>query len=153
MWHVPPKSRVHSPSSGGRDAPGGAVMMWREHILVQNPNPTQCPLNYWDGRDGLEVPAGATGATSLSRLSLQFQFSCSIVSNSLQPGTCSNSRPLSRWCHPTISSFVIPFSSCFQSFPASGSFPMSQFFASGGQSIGASASVSVLTMNNRTDFL
>ena len=62
------------------------------------------------------------------------------------PGTCSNSRPLSQWCHPTISSSVIPFSSCPQSFTALGSFPMSQFFASGGQSIGASVSASVLPM-------
>ena len=54
---------------------------------------------------------------------------------SLSPGVCSNSCPLSWWCHPTISSSVTPFSSCPQSFPASGSFPMSQFFASGGQSI------------------
>ena len=92
------------------------------------------------------------------------QFSCSVVSNSLQPhelqharspypsptpGTCSNSCPSSWWCHPTISSVVIPFSSCFQSFPASGSFQMSQFFASGGQSIGVSASVSVLPMNTQ----
>ena len=51
------------------------------------------------------------------------------------PGACSNSCPLNRWCHPTISSSVVPFSSCFQSFPASGSFPMGQFFASGDQSI------------------
>ena len=58
-----------------------------------------------------------------------------------------NSCPLSRWCHPTISSSVIPFSSCPQSFPASGSFQMSQFFTSGGQSIGVSASTSVLPMN------
>ena len=58
-----------------------------------------------------------------------------------------NSCPPSRWCHPAISSSVIPFSSCLQSFPASGSFPMSQFFASGGQSIGISASASVLPMN------
>ena len=63
------------------------------------------------------------------------------------PGAGSNSCPLSQWCHPTISSSVIPFSSCLQSFPASGSFPMSQFFASGGQSIGVSASASVLPMN------
>ena len=78
------------------------------------------------------------------------QFSCSVVSDSLQPhglqharSPCpsstpraySNSCPLSRWCHPTISSSVIPFSSCLQSFPASGSFQMSQFFISGGQSI------------------
>ena len=59
----------------------------------------------------------------------------------------SNSCPSSQWCHPTISSSVIPFSSCLQSFPASGSFPRSQFFTSGGQSIGASASASVLPMN------
>ena len=63
------------------------------------------------------------------------------------PGACSNSCPLSRWCHPTISSSAVPFSSCLQSLPASGSFPMSQFFTSGGQSIGASASASVLPMN------
>ena len=90
------------------------------------------------------------------------QFSRSVVSDSLwphglwhtrlpcpspTPRACSNSSPLSQWCHPTISSSVIPFSSCLQSFPASGSFPMSQLFASGGQSIGASASASVLPMN------
>ena len=63
------------------------------------------------------------------------------------PGAYSNSCPLSRWCHPTISSSVILFSSHLQSFPASGSFPMSQFFTSGGQRIGVSASASVLPMN------
>ena len=63
------------------------------------------------------------------------------------PGACSNSCPSSQWCHPTIPSSVIPFSSCLQSFPESGSFPVSQFFAPGGQSIGASASASVLPMN------
>ena len=62
-------------------------------------------------------------------------------------GAYSNSCPLSRWCHPTISSSVIPFSSGFQSFPASGSFPMSELFAWGGQNIGVSASASVLPMN------
>ena len=62
----------------------------------------------------------------------------------LSPRACSNLCPSSRWCHPTISSFVTPFSSCPQSFPASGSFPMSQLFASGGQNIGASASAWVL---------
>ena len=60
---------------------------------------------------------------------------------------CSNSCSSSQWCHPTISSSVIPFSSCLQSFPASRSFQMSQFFTSGGQSIGISASASVLPMN------
>ena len=90
------------------------------------------------------------------------QFSHSVVSNSLQPrglqhtrppypsltpGVNSNSCPLSWWCHPTISSSVIPFSFHLQSFPASESFQMSQFFASDGQSIGASASASDLPMN------
>ena len=63
------------------------------------------------------------------------------------PGAYSNSCPWSWWCHPTISSSVVPFSSCPQSFQASGSFPMNQFFASGGQSIGLSASSSVFPMN------
>ena len=62
------------------------------------------------------------------------------------PRVSSNSCPLSRWCHPTISSSVIPFSSCLQSFPASGSFPVSQLFASGGQNFGVSSSASVLPM-------
>ena len=90
------------------------------------------------------------------------QFSSSVVSNSLwshglqqarlpcpspTPGACSNSSPSSQWYHPTISSSVIPFSSCLPSFPASGSFQMSQFFVSRGQSIGVSASASVLPMN------
>ena len=61
----------------------------------------------------------------------------------IYPNLC----PLSRWCHPTISSSVIPFSSSLQSFPASGSFPRTQFFASGGQNIRVSASISVLPMN------
>ena len=65
----------------------------------------------------------------------------------LSPGVCSNSCPLGQWCHPTNSSFAAPFSFCLQSFPASGSFPMSQLFALGSQSIGASASASVLPMN------
>ena len=63
------------------------------------------------------------------------------------PGACSNSSPLSQWCHPTILSSVIPFSSHLQSFPASGSFLMSRLYASGGQRIGASISASVLPMN------
>ena len=89
------------------------------------------------------------------------QFSCSEVSNSLQPhglqharlpcpsptpGACSKSCPSSWWCHPAISSSVVPFS-CPQSFPASGSFPLSQLFTWGGQSIGVLASASVLPMN------
>ena len=65
------------------------------------------------------------------------------------PGAYSNSCPLSQWCPPTISSSVVPFSSCPQSLPASGSFPVSQLFAWGGQSIGVSASASVLPMNTQ----
>ena len=95
------------------------------------------------------------------------QFSHSVVSDSLwphglqhakppclspSPGVYSNSCPLSQWCHPTISSSVIPFSSCLQSFPASGSFQMSQLFTSGVQSIGVSASASVLPMNTQDWF-
>ena len=66
---------------------------------------------------------------------------------SLTPRVCSNSCPLSQWCHPTILSSVVLFSSCLQSFPTSGSFPMSRLFASGGRSIGASASSSVFPMS------
>ena len=68
-------------------------------------------------------------------------------------GACSNSCPSSQWCHLTISSSIVSFSSCLQSFSASGSFPMSQFFTSGGQSIGISASASVLPMNIQDWFL
>ena len=69
------------------------------------------------------------------------------------PGACSNSCPLSQWCHPTISSSAVPFSSCLQSFPVSGSFLKSWLSKLGGQSIGASASVSVLLMNTQDWFL
>ena len=95
-------------------------------------------------------------------LYITVQFSHSVMSDSLwshelqytrlscpspTPGVYPNSCPLSWWCHPTISSSVVPFSSCLQSFPASGSFKMSQLFTSGGQSIGVSASASVFPMN------
>ena len=97
-------------------------------------------------------------------LNLRVQFSHSVMSNSLQPHELQHTRPpcpspnprvhqnpclSSRWCHQTISSSVVPFSSCPQSFPASGSFPMSHFFASGDQSIGVSASTSVLPMKTQ----
>ena len=107
------------------------------------------------------MPPWTYFGTTLS-LADSVQFSHSVMSNSLWAHglqhtrlSCpsptarvySNSCPLSRWCHPTISSSVVPFSSCLQSFPASGSFQMSQFFASGGQSIRVSASASVLSVN------
>ena len=96
------------------------------------------------------------------------QFSRSVESDSLQPhglqhtkppwpsptpGAHSNSCPSSQWCHPAISSSVVPLASCLQSFPASGSFPMSQFFTSGSQSIEVSASASILPMNIQDWFL
>ena len=100
---------------------------------------------------------------SYKSLTIQsIQFSDSVMSNSLWPHglqharlpclsptarASSNSCPLSQWCHSTISSPVVPFSSCLQFFPSSGSFLMSQFFASGGQSMGISASASVFPMN------
>ena len=105
--------------------------------------------------------------SNLQAFAQQVQFSHSVVSNSLRPhglqhartpcpsptpGAYSNSCPLSWWYHPTISSSVVPLSSRLQSFPASGSFPMNQFFASGGQSIGVSASTSVLAKNTQDWF-
>ena len=111
------------------------------------------------------TPMSAPSQTFLPFSSVQF--SHSVMYNSLQPHELQHSRPpcpsptprvypnpcpLSRWCHPTISSSVVPFSSCPQSFPVSGSFPMSQLFAWGGQSIGVSASTSVLLMNTQDWF-
>ena len=96
------------------------------------------------------------------------QFSRTVMSDSLRPhglqharlpcpspspGACSNSSLLSQWCHPTISSSVVPFSSCLQSFPASGAFPMNQFFPSGGQSIGVKLQHQSFQWIFRTDFL
>ena len=107
-------------------------------------------------RSSMKAPWGNSIAIS------SVLFSLSVVSNSLRPHESQHTRPpcpsptpgvhpnscsLIQWCHPTISSFVVPFSSRLQSFPASGSFQMSQFFAWGGQSIGVSAPASVLPMN------
>ena len=101
---------------------------------------------------------------SFTASSVHIQFCHSVMSDSLQPHELQHTRPprpsptprvhpnpgpLSQWCHPIIASSVIPFSSCSQSFPASGTFPMSQLFTSGGQSIGVSASTSVLPMNTQ----
>ena len=110
----------------------------------------------------IHLPMQGTRVGSLVREdTTSFWFSCSVVSDSLRshglqytrppcpsptPGAHSNSCPSSQGCHPVISSSVVPFTSYLQSFPASGSFPKSQFFASGGQSIGVSASASVLPM-------
>ena len=101
-------------------------LSWRQHLCIcQKENPTQF--------------------SSVAR-SCPTLCDARLPCPSPTPGPYSNSCPLNWWCHPTISFSVIPFSSCLQSFPTSGSFPMSQFFASGGQSIGVSASASVLPM-------
>ena len=113
---------------------------------------------YWWGKADRNLLKTLAGRRRFSSV----QFSHSVMSDSLQlhglhharppcpspiPRVYSNSCPLSPWCHPTISSSVLPFSSRLQSFPASGSFPMSKFFTSSDQSIGVSASASVLPMN------
>ena len=112
----------------------------------------------------LPPPKLASGQTTGREHSCTSQFSHSVLSDSLRPHEpqharppCPspaprvhpNPRPLSRWCQPTISSSVVTFSSHLQSFPASGSFEMNQLFASGGQTIGVSASTSVLPMNTQ----
>ena len=129
---------------------------------LKNYSPNKCKLCSHYGKE--------YGGSSKTKMKTAIQFSCSVMSDSLRPyglqharlpcpsptlRVYSNSSPLSRWCHPTISSSVILFSSCLQSFPASGSFPMSQLFASGGQGIrpSASASASVLPMNIEDWFL
>ena len=141
---------------------------WR--LLPQNFSPPKTswpldslPTSSWVGYNPeLHAPSDLSHTFLFLLLSVQFQFSHSATSNSLWPhglqpirlpypsaipGVYSNSCSSSRWCHPTISSSVVPFASCLQSFPASGSFPMSQFFPSGGQNIGVSASASVLPVN------
>ena len=111
---------------------------------------------------GVQSSSWSCQLTTKGDSQVQVLFSRSVMSDSLQPHglhaarqaslsitsprACSNSCPSSRWCHPTVSSSVIPFSSCLQSFPAWGSFPVSRLFASSGQSIGASASASVLSV-------
>ena len=111
-----------------------------------------------------KVESNCKGCKKYTLVLLTIQFSHSVVSDSLRPCESQHARPpcpsptprvhpnscpLSRWCHPTISSSVVPFISCLQSFPASGSFQMSQLFTSGGQSIGVSASTSVLPVKNK----
>ena len=124
----------------------------------QGSNPSLLQLLRWQANFS---PLSYLGSPFLRQLLL---FSCSVMSNSLQPhgrqnsrppcpspslGVCSNSRPLSWWCHSTILSSAVPFSSCLQSFPASGSFPKSWLFASGVQSIEASVLASVLPVNSQ----
>ena len=148
------------------------VVILAAHCLNMYSNPvliaqtSLVPFAQVFGEEEIACPLCDSGALGKGNSSLSkgaflnsVQFSPSVMSDSLRPhkqqharlpcpsptpGACSNSCPSSHWCHPTISSSVVPFSSCLQSFPESGSFPMSQFYALGGQSIGASASASVL---------
>ena len=135
----------------------GAVLRDGDIIQVRNLTLTFIgPSPRMLARCGLKLPFGWSFS----------QFSHSVVSDSLQPhglqhtrlscpssspGACSNSCPSNQWCHPTISFPVIPFS-CLQSFPASGTFPMSQLFLSGKQNIWVSASASVLPINTQNWF-
>ena len=130
---------------------------WSAHTLQLHPYTLQNQLHIWGTQYKIYQSQGDYQFGSV-------QFSRSVVSDSLRPhesqyarppcpsqtpGVYSNSCPSSWWCHPAISSSVIPFSSCPQSLPASGSFPMSQLFTRGGQSVGVSASASVLPMNTQ----
>ena len=129
-----------------------------QHARLPYPSPTPGACST------IESVLPSKNLFSLLVICCSIQFSCSVVSDSLWPHepqhtrppcpsaiprVYSNSCPSSQWCHPAISSSLIPFCSCPQSFPASGSFPMSQLFTWGGQSIGVSASVSVLPMNTQ----
>ena len=160
-------STDYSPSSSSvhRDSPGkntrvGCHALLQGMCLTQGSNPG-LPHCRW-----IFLPADLPGKPPQEHSSVQF--SHSVMSNALRPyglqhtrlpcpsptpRVYSNSCPLSLWCYTAILSSVIPFSSRLQSFPASGSFQMSQFFASGGQSIGVSASASVLPMNVQDWFL
>ena len=126
---------------------------------IQNKSKTQSKHNPKQIQNTIQNKSKTTGSS--------VQFGSSVVSDFLRPhglqharppcplptpGVYSNPCPLSQWCHPTISSSAVPFSSHLQSFPASGSFPMSQFFASNGQIIKVSASASVLPMNTHDWF-
>ena len=162
LWTCP---LVYHPFSGGHLLEGKRMEGRKEGRKEWKEGRRRCERE--GGREGkrrkTDLWAGCFSPhPPLPSPALQIQFSHSVMSNSLRPsglqharlpcllptpGTYWNSCLLSRWCHPTISTSVVPFSSSHQSFPASGSFPMSQFFPSGGQSIGVSASASVLPVN------
>ena len=152
-WPVPPNTRQCLCLLSEN---GGGVCSWRGKLLIIIP---RLDANYCV-RQKMHVTCSPSADTFRSSV----QFSRSAVSDSLQPHESQHAKPpcpsptsrvqpnpcpLSQWCHPTISSSVIPFLSCLQSFPTSGSFQMSQLFASGGQSIGVSASTSVLSINTQ----
>ena len=117
------------------------ILRQQEITNIPQENAIYFPFKWWIGLESVQL-------LSCVRLFVTLGLQHSRLPRpSPAPGACSNSRPSSWWCYPTTSSSVAPFSSCLQSFLASGSFPMSQFFTSGGQNIGVSASTSVLPMN------
>ena len=149
----PPDSTVHG-TFPGKDTGVSCLFLLQEVFMTQRLNPC---LLHWQ-----------VGSLLLCHLGSPVLFSRSVVADSLwphgqqharppcpspTPGVHPNSRPLNRWCHLTISSSFVLFSSCLQSFSTSGSFPMSQLFTSGGQNIGVSPSASVLPMNTQDWFL
>ena len=146
-------------------------LMWQSYLLTCKARPGRLTLKQFQARPKWDLTLAYSlhknskeitmqNWTSPLGMTLVSQFSCSVVSDSLRPHGLQHARPpcpsptpgvyscpSSQWCHPAISSSVIPFSSRLQSFPASGSFQMSQLFTSGGQNIGVSTSASVLPMN------
>ena len=165
---VHPKGNQLWISTGRTSAEAEAPILWLPdtkswHIVKD----LDAEKDWGQRRRGQQRMRGLNGITNSVDM-LLLLFSGSIMSSSLwshglqharlscpspPPRACSNSCPLSLWCHPTILSSVVPFSSCLQSFPALGSFPVSQFFESGGQCIGVSTSASVLPVKFRTDLL
>ena len=155
--------KQHHPSPPSLDSLSGL------HILqlgaMETSSFTTVPenqANKTQGSSSTKYPRWGGSESNMGVWEQSVQFIHSVMSDSLwpyglqhvrppcpspTPRAYSNSCPSSRWCHPTISSFVVPFASCLQSFPESGSSPVSQFFASGGQSIGVSASAPALPMN------
>ena len=159
------ESREVKQLNQGQASRKGHTEVWSEAPWFQI-----CESNYYETRRSTEVVdwmLKLSNGTWKSNAVNLVQFSRSVVSDSLRPhesqhssppcpsptpGVYPNPCPLSWWCHPTISSSVVPFSSCLKSFQVSGSFQMSKFFTSGGQSIGVSASTSVLPMNTQDWF-
>ena len=132
------------------------TVFWQENALVIANIPfqqhkrqlytwTSTDGQYWNQFSSVQFSHSAMSDSLWPHEPQQARPSCPSPTPGVHPNPC----PLSQWCHPTISSSVIPFSSCPQAFPASGSFPMSELFASGGQSIGVSASTSVSPMNTQ----
>ena len=149
-----PGSYVHG-DSPGKNTRAGCHAFILGIFPVQGWNPHL--LNWQAGVFATRTTYRKRWARTKTQTGCSVSKSCQTLCHSMQhatlpcpwssPRVCSNSCPLSWWCHPTISSSLISFSSCLRSFPASGSFPVSQLFASGGKSVRASASASVLPMN------